>query len=275
MPERTLEILLSTIAVSLISVVGAVVLFGGGRAKKILPLLVALAAGALIGDTFLHLLPHAVADAGGSFSPAITWGVLGGLVGFFFIESVLHWHHHGEDVHEHGEGGVHPIGYMNLIGDMFHNLIDGMLIAATWLHTPELGIATTIAVALHEIPQEFGDFGVLLHAGFSPKRAIAFNLLSGLAAVVGALIVIATQGKLGLEVALVPVAAGGFLYIACADLVPEIRKRARGMKLVTTFLALALGVGLMALVHATGCAHGHSHSHGGHSHDGGHGHSHD
>jgi zinc and cadmium transporter len=274
MPERSLEIIVSVLAVSLISLVGASVLLGRGKLKSILPLLVALAAGALIGDTFLHLLPHAVEHAGGKFTPMIAWGVLGGLVGFFLIESVLHWHHHGEDVHEHSEEGIHHIGWMNLIGDGFHNFIDGMLIAAAWLLSPEAGLATTIAVLLHEIPQEFGDFGVLLHAGFSAKRAILYNLLSGLAALVGAAVVLVTNDATGhMAQALGPVAAGGFLYIACADLVPEMRKRARGWKLVTTGLALAAGLGLMAAVHEfehgthEHDAHQEGHDHEGHEHD--------
>jgi zinc and cadmium transporter len=276
MPERSLEVVLSVLGVGLISVVGATVLLSRGRVAKILPLLVALAAGALIGDTFLHLLPDAVAEAGG-FTPAIAWGVLAGLVGFFLVESVLHWHHHGEDVHEHTEEGIHQLGWMNLIADGLHNFIDGMLIAAAWIVSPEAGWATTIAVALHEIPQEFGDFGVLLHAGFTPRRAILFNVLSGLAAVVGALVVLAA-GEVGLAQSLVPVAAGGFLYIACADLVPEMRKRARGLALLTTSIALAVGLGLMAVVHELipcGHAHhGHGHVHGAGA-EGGHGHAHD
>lgn len=264
MPDETLNILLSVFGVSLVSLVGAVTLLGRGGFKKLLPLLVALAAGAMLGDTFLHLLPHAVEEAGG-FTPAITWGVLGGLLGFFLVEGVLHWHHHGEDVHEHGPEGVHNLGWMNLIGDCLHNLIDGMLIAAAWFVGPEVGLATTFAVLLHEIPQEFGDFGVLLHAGFSPRRAILFNMISALFAVVGAVIVLLVGAKTGLAASLVPIAAGGFLYIACADLVPEIRKRARGWGLVTTFGALLLGVALMAFVHEF---ESHDHAHGEHGHEG-------
>jgi len=273
MPDQTLPILLSVVIVSAISLVGAITLLGRGRVKEMLPLLVALAAGAMMGDTFLHLLPHAVEEAGG-FTPAITWGVLGGLLGFFLVEGVLHWHHHGEDVHEHGPGGVHHIGWMNLLGDCLHNLIDGMLIAGAWFVSPEVGIATTVAVLLHEIPQEFGDFGVLLHAGFTPGRAILFNLISALFAVVGAVVVLIIGPGTHLAQTLVPIAAGGFLYIACADLVPEIRKRARGWQLVSTFGVLLLGVALMAFVHefeGDSHDHGHGESHGpaepGHDHD--------
>ena len=165
MPPETLPVLAAVAAVSLLSVIGAVVLLGRGWVKSLLPLLIAIAAGALLGDTFLHLLPHAVEEEGG-FTPTIAYGVLAGLLGFFLIEGVLHWHHHGEDVHEHGPDGIHSFGWMNLLGDGLHNLIDGMLIAGAWLVSPEAGVATTIAVAQHEIPQEFGDLGVLHHAGF-------------------------------------------------------------------------------------------------------------
>ncbi len=270
MPPGSFPALVSVVAVSLLSVVGAVLLLGRGWVHSLLPLLIAMAAGALLGDTFLHLLPHAVDQAGG-FTTTIAYGVLAGLLGFFFIESVLHWHHHGEDVHQHGPQGIHSFGWMNLIGDGVHNLIDGMLIAGAWLVGPEAGLATTLAVALHEIPQEFGDFGVLLHAGFSPRRAILLNLLSGLAAVLGALFVLATAGDHGLSDLLVPIAAGGFLYIACADLVPEMRKRARGKQLITTVLALVAGLALMVAVHEIG---GHDHEDGVPSETEHHGHDH-
>ncbi len=270
MPPETIPVLAAVAAVSLLSVVGAVVLLGRGWVKSLLPLLIAVAAGALLGDTFLHLLPHAVEEEGG-FTPGIAYGVLAGLLGFFLIEGVLHWHHHGEDVHEHGPDGIHSFGWMNLLGDGLHNLIDGMLIAGAWLVSPEAGIATTIAVALHEIPQEFGDLGVLIHAGFSPKKAIFFNLLSALTAVLGALFVLATSGDHGIAQFLVPVAAGGFLYVACADLVPEMRKRSKGKELISTVLALVVGLGLMVVVHEVG-PHDH-HGHGHEAHDGG-GHDH-
>jgi len=252
MPPETLPVLLAVGAISLISVVGAVLLLGRSWVTRLLPVLVAVAAGALLGDTFLDLLPHAVEQQGG-FTPSIAYGVLGGLIGFFVVEGVLHWHHHGEDVDEHRPGGIHSFGWMNLFGDGVHNLIDGMLIASAWLAGgTEAGIAITIAVALHEIPQEFGDFGVLLHAGFTPGKALFFNLMSACTAIVGALAVLLLHGDHGVAEFLVPVAAGGFLYIACADLVPEIRKRARGIALVPVMLALGAGLGLMVAVHEYG-----------------------
>lgn len=258
MSEREWAALLSVAAISGIGVLGAALLLRGRSVARILPLLVALAAGALLGDTFLHLLPHAVHAAGG-FTPAIGWGLLGGLVGFFLVENLLHWHHHGEDLDDHGPEGVHSFGWMNLIGDAIHNWIDGALVAGAWLVSEEAGLATTVAVLLHEIPQEFGDMGVLLHAGFKPRRALLLNLLSAAAAFLGAGLVLVLDAGTGIAEMLVPVAAGGFLYIACADLVPELHRRAKGKTRFATWAALLLGLALMA---ALGALEGHDHGHG-------------
>ncbi|MDJ0974496.1 MAG: ZIP family metal transporter [Planctomycetota bacterium] len=271
MPAQTPEVLLAVLVVSLVSLVGALFLaLRKDKLKGMLPFLVALAAGALLGDTFLHLLPHATAHSGG-FTPTIAWGVLGGLLGFLLIEGTLHWHHHGEDVHDHAPGGIHSFGWMNLLGDFVHNILDGMLIAGAWLVGPEAGVATTIAVLLHEIPQEFGDFGVLLHAGFTPRRALLLNFATACSAFLGAIVVLLMHEALHVEEVLVPIAAGGFIYIACADLIPELR-RLSGMRLVKSGLALAVGLLLMVAVHEImPHEHGHGHAHEGH----GHSHSHD
>ncbi len=256
MPTAHLHALLSVVAISVLSFTGALVLaLGPARVRRLLPTLVALAAGALIGNVFLHLLPEAVEHTGG-FTPGLAWWVLGGLLGFFVIESVIHWHHHGEDLHEHAHGRVHPVAWMNLLGDLLHNVIDGMLVAGAWLVGPELGLATTIAVALHEVPQEFGDLGVLLHAGLTPRRALWLNFLSAGGAVVGAVVVLLAGQSMHVEHQLVPLAAGGFLYVACADLVPELKQRVGGMGLVTTVLALLAGIALVALIPG----HGHVHA---------------
>lgn len=258
MPAATLPALLSVVGISLLSFAGALTLtLGPARLRAILPALVALAAGALVGNVFLHLLPEAVEHMGG-FSAAMGWWVLAGLFGFFALESVLHWHHHGEDVEDHAAGHVQPLVWMNLLSDLIHNVVDGMLVAGAWLVGPELGLATTLAVALHEVPQEFGDFGVLLHAGLSPRRALLLNFLSATGAIAGALAVLLLGVRAHVEHQLVPLAAGGFLYVACADLVPELRRRVHGWGLVVTVLALAAGVALVALVP------GHVHGSGGH-----------
>lgn len=248
MAEAALPALLSVAAVSLVSFAGAATLtLGPARLRALLPVLVALAAGALVGDVFLHLLPEAVEHAGG-FTPEVGWWVLAGLLGFFTVESVIHWHHHGEDVDAHKEGHVHPMAWMNLLGDLIHNVIDGMLVAGAWMVDPGLGFAVTLAVALHEIPQEFGDFGVLIHAGMSARRALTLNFLCALGALAGAAAVLLAGPSLHAEHALVPLAAGGFLYVACADLVPELRRRVQGRGLWITLLALAAGLMLVALL---------------------------
>jgi zinc and cadmium transporter len=260
MPAATLPVLLSVLVVSAMSLAGSAVLaLGPDRLKRVLPALVALAAGALLGDSFLHLLPEAAHHEGG-FTPFVAWSALGGLLGFFAIEQAIHWHHHGDDL-EPETDHVHAVAWMNLLGDMVHNLVDGMLIAGTWLVSPEAGLATTVAVAFHEIPQEFGDFGVLLHSGMAPRRALLLNFLSACAAFVGAGLVLATHGALHLDRALVPVAAGGFLYVACADLVPELKRRARGRQRLVLGGALALGV---AVVAGLGFLPGHEAAHGAH-----------
>lgn len=257
MPDAALPALLSVVAISVLSFTGALTLaLGPARLKALLPALVALAAGALVGNVFLHMLPESVEHMGG-FTPALGWWILGGLLGFFVLESVLHWHHHGEDVHEHAAGHVHPLAWMNLLSDLIHNVIDGMLVAGAWLAGPELGLATTLAIALHEIPQEFGDFGVLLHAGLSPRRALALNFLSAAGAIVGAAAVLFLGVNTHVEHQLVPLAAGGFLYVACADLVPELKRRVAGRGLWITLVALGAGLALVALVPE----HGHADAH--------------
>lgn len=265
MHEATVPALVSVFIVSALSFSGAAILaLGSARLQRILPALVALSAGALLANSFLHLLPEAV-HIHGDFGGVVAWGTLGGLLGFFAIESVIHWHHHGEDVHHHKLGHVSPFAWMNLLGDGLHNFVDGLLIGGMWMVSPSAGLATTIAVALHEIPQEFGDFGVLLAAGLPVKKALWLNAASAATAVLGALLILTVGSAMGIEPYLMPIAAGGFIYVACADLVPEIHRRARGKALIGTSLALVLGIVLVTyLPHLIGG--GHSHSHGGHDH---------
>jgi zinc and cadmium transporter len=153
------------------------------------------------------------------------------------------------------------MAWMNLMGDLLHNVIDGMLVAGAWMVDPGLGIAVTLAVALHEIPQEFGDFGVLIHAGLSPRRALGLNFLCALGALAGAGAVLLVGPSLHVEHALVPLAAGGFLYVACADLVPELRRRVKGTGLWITLLALAAGLALVAFLPEHGHAEHEPHEH--------------
>lgn len=248
---------LSVIGVSLLSLIGVVALrVTTAKLRAWLLPLVALAAGAMLGNAFLHLLPEAVAAAEGESMRGLFGIVLGGMLAFFLLEKV--WQHSHDPC---DEDHVHPVGRMNLIGDALHNFIDGVIIAAAYLAGGlDAGFAVTLAVVLHEIPQELGDFAILVHAGYSPARALAFNLLSGLAAVLGAgLLVVLGDHLERLVEAMVPFTAGAFIYIAAADLIPEIRKEratGRAWGLVGTF---AIGIGLMLLLTLGGDQAGHSH----------------
>src|SRR3989344_3393481 len=156
-------ILISVLAVSLISFIGVFTLgLNVKRMRKVLIYLVSLSAGTLLGDAFLHLLPE-ISEEGFAVSSSLL--VLGGIGLFFVLEKIIHWRHCHGNVTE--EKHIHPFAYVNLVGDAFHNFIDGIIIASSYFVSVPVGVATTIAVATHEIPQEIGDFGVLIHGGFS------------------------------------------------------------------------------------------------------------
>ncbi len=231
--------ILSVVVVSLVSLVGVLALsVREDRLKKSVYILVSVAVGALLGDAFIHIIPEAFETSTNVTSTALL--VIVGIVLFFIIEKFLHWHHHGEDVeHKH----VEPVGKLILISDGFHNLIDGIIIGASYLASVEIGIATTLAVILHEIPQEIGDFGVLIHAGYSKKKALWWNFISGLVAVVGVLIVL-VLGKVteSFVTSILPIAGGGFIYIALSDLIPELHKTKERKHSIYQILALVIGV---------------------------------
>ena len=203
--------------------------------------LISFSAGALFGDAFIHLLPEVVESHG--FSLIISLSILTGIVLFFILEKIIHWQHcHLPITEEH----VHPFAYMNLIGDALHNFIDGVIIAASYVVSIPAGIATTLAVALHEIPQEIGDFGVLIHGGFSRSKALVLNFISALAAVLGAVLALwAAAFVERIELFLVPIAVGGFIYIAGSDLIPELHKETILRRSILQVLAFLLGIGVM------------------------------
>ena len=235
--------LLSVLLVSLISFVGVFTLsLDARRLKAVLIYLIAFSAGALLGDAFIHLLPAVVKEQG--FSLSVSLSILGGIVIFFILEKIIHWRHcHMPiDNKEH----VHAFAYVNLFGDALHNFLDGIIIAASYLVNVHTGIATTLAVVLHEIPQEIGDFGVLLHGGFTKGKALWLNFLTALTAVLGALITLfAVDSISGLQVWLVPVAAGGFIYIAGSDLIPELHKDSKLWNSLAQLLAFVVGIAVM------------------------------
>jgi len=236
--------LISVIIVSVISLIGVFTISIKDKfLHKILHFFVAFSVGALIGDVFLHLLPQSEEK----FSNQLTsLGIFVGITLFFLLEKILRWRHcHEEGCEDHPK----HLGTMNLVGDGFHNFIDGILIGASFLASTPIGVATTVAVILHEIPQELGDFGVLLHSGFSKWRAIKFNFLSACMAILGALLIL-TIGKSAtiLSDFMIPLAAGGFIYIAMSDLIPELHKKNQWQSAISQIIFMALGVGIMYLL---------------------------
>jgi len=237
--------MLSVLVVSLMGFAGVLTLpLKDAALKKVVLFLVSFAAGALFGDAFIHLLPQAAAETG--FTLTVSLSLLGGILVFFILEKVVCWRHcHIETSEEH----PHPFAIMNLIGDAFHNFIDGMIIAGSYIASPALGFATTIAVILHEIPQEIGDYGVLIHGGFGRMQALFLNFFVQLTAVLGAVLILVLSLKTQtLTDFLIPFTAGGFIYIAGSDLIPEIHKNTGIRGSIVQLLSLLLGIGLMLLL---------------------------
>lgn len=235
MLEIIVYTILSVFVVSLVSLIGITTFLFKKDIKKILLILVSLSAGTLFGGAFLHLLPEAVEIEG--FSLQVSLLLLAGVLVFFILEKIVHWHHchlHAalpEDVKKHKQEH-HPqtsdfshIAILNLLGDGIHNFVDGLIIAGAYLISVPAGLAATVAVVLHEVPQEIADFGVLLYSGVSKKKALALNYLSAAVAFVGAGIGLYFGGKSEsfIEI-IVPFAAGGFVYIAGSNLIPELHK---------------------------------------------------
>jgi len=237
--EKLVYIILTTFFVSLASLIGVFTISIKQKVlTKYLLFLISLSAGAMMGGAFLHLLPEASEKLNSQQMFSI---VLVSFITFFLIEKILHWRHC-----HNGHCDVHTFGYMNLFGDAFHNFIDGVMIAATFLIDIRLGISTSLAIALHEIPQEIGDFGVLLYSGFSRKKALISNFLVALTAVLGGIIGYFLSFQIEhLTSYLLPFAAGGFIYISASDLMPEIRKETNLKKSLLSFSIFLFGILLM------------------------------
>ncbi len=253
MESVLLWILGATFLVSLISFVGVVAMFLKERLlDKILLVLVSLSAGALIGGAFLHLLPEAVADVAGEDTAVLNvfLFLLLGFCMFFVLEQFIHWHHHHSAHHD--EKCIKPFSYLILVGDGVHNFIDGLIIAGSFMINTEVGIVTTLAVALHEIPQELGDFGVLVYGGFGKVKALLLNFASGLIAIVGGLVGYFLSAQLGASaVYLLPFAAGNFIYIAASDLIPEIKHSDELKTSLVHFTVFLGGIALMLVMKLT------------------------
>jgi len=234
--------LLSVLIVSLLSFIGALSLvFRHKTLNIVLIYFVGFSAGALLGDAFLHLLPE---SAGKGFTLEVALYVLIGIVFSFIIEKVIHWHHcHNIDC-DVNKRHVKPLAYMNLLGDGVHNFIDGVIIAGSYMVSFPIGLATTLAVVFHEIPQELGDFGVLLYSGMKKAKALFFNFLSALAAVLGALLILVLNKDY--SGFLIPFAAGAFIYIAGSDLIPELHEETGSSNAILQIAVFLLGIGMMA-----------------------------
>jgi zinc and cadmium transporter len=225
------------LAMSALALSGSVTLLLPERAfDRIVPPLVALAAGTLIGGALLHMLPGAV-DAMGNDLRVYVW-LVGGFVGFFVLEQFLHWHHCHQPVARHG-----PLGYLILIADGVHNFIGGLAVAAAFLVDIRVGLVTWVAAAAHEVPQELGDFGILVHAGWSKVGALVFNLISASTFLIGGWVAYALAGTFEITW-LLPFAAGSFVYIASADLIPPLTDvpEATRKTLLTAMFTLGLGI---------------------------------
>ena len=240
--NNLIAILASVTAVSLIAFVG--IIFVGlkeEKLKRLTMVLVGFSSGTLLGGAFLHLLPKSLNP--GNDPATVFWYVMVGIVIFFALEKFLYWRH----CHEK-ECPTHTFVYLNLIGDGIHNFIDGMVIAATFMLSFELGFATTLAVIFHEVPQEIGDFGVLVYGGLSKKKALTFNFISAITAILGALATYFLTYLRSIETLLVPFAAGGFIYIAATDLLPELHKKAHAVESIVQLIVILLGIALMAFL---------------------------
>lgn len=232
--------LVSVVFISLVSLIGLfAVPFKKLSKRGFLTLLVSFSAGALLGDVFIHLLPELAEE--NQFTMQTSLWIFGTIVSFFILEKFLHWHYHAEDQADHHD--THPLVYNILIGDGIHNFIDGLVIAGAYQVDIKLGIATTVAVILHEIPQEFGDFGALVYGGFSRFKALMSNLFSGASAILGAVVAFMfTQATDSLAI-LVAIGVGSFIYIAIADLIPQIHKEKE--QSLTQLLSFGLGIAVM------------------------------
>ncbi|MCX6739875.1 MAG: ZIP family metal transporter [Candidatus Parcubacteria bacterium] len=237
-----IALLYALISAFIVSLIGLAVFFAlylqDKFLKKTLIYLVSFSAGGLMGGAFFHLLPESLEQVP---NPLVVFiFLLVGFCAFFILEKFLRWHHcHNKECHSHAH-----LGYLNLIGDSVHNLIDGIIIASTYVVSIPLGIVTTISIISHEIPQELGDFGVLLYSGMTKKKAMLYNFMVALLAVVGVFIgyflTIYIHGITGF---LIPAAAGGFIYIAATDLIPELQEEINAKSSVKHF-----GVFILALV---------------------------
>ncbi len=232
----------SVAIISLLSLVGIFALsLKEELLKKYIFIFISLAIGSLLGDAFIHLIPEALENSVNKSLTGLL--IISGILIFFILEKFLHWHHHGEDK---DKTHIHPVGKLVLISDGVHNFIDGIIIGVSFLVSIPIGLATTLAVMMHEIPQEIGDYAVLLHSGYSRARALWLNFLSAMLALAGLVLALILNAKMESLIEFVlPIAAGGFIYIAIADLIPELHKTKSAKNSFIQIITIMIGVLLM------------------------------
>ena len=246
-------IVLMSLAGGAASVVAAAAFAYTAKAAWV-PMLISYAIGALLGAAFLEVLPHAIIASSDATASAAT--VLAGILVFFLLEKLVLWRHchfeacEGHEGHVHGTHDHGRSGLLILVGDTFHNFVDGVLIAAAFMEDVKLGFITALAMIAHEIPQEVGDFLILLHSGYSKTRALAFNLLSSLATLVGGLLAyFALSSVQGAVPTLLALAAASMIYVAVADLIPGLHNRTELRATVQQIVLILLGIASIVGAH--------------------------
>lgn len=240
---KFLYAVIASILVSIISLVGIFsFLIKENIMEKILFVLISFAAGSLIGASFLHILPEVVEK---SNNVEIFYFVVLGFIIFFILEKYFYWRH----CHKGGKCELHPVSYLNLVGDAIHNFVDGVIIGASFFVDIKLGVVSTIAVVFHEIPQELGDFGILLYSGFSKTKAVFYNFLISLTAILGSILGYFLSSYIeNVFIYLLPIIAGGFIYISACDLIPEIHRERVITKSILSLILFVLGIVFMIII---------------------------
>lgn len=238
-------VVVSGVAMSAIAMVGSITLvLPEDRFDRLLVPMVALAAGSLLGGAFLLMLPEAIKQLGNT--PAVWVGFLGGFTGFFVLEQFLHWHHCHRSMSHH-----RPMGHLILVADGMHNFIGGLTVTSVFFIDHRLGVVAWLAAAAHEVPQELGDFGILVNSGWGRRQALLYNMASGATFLVGGLVAYGLSGAFDV-VYLVPIAAGNFAYIGATDLIPELTTDPVLRNKVVAMASFAVGLGAIAAATAFG-----------------------
>ncbi len=243
------SIILATIIIGLISLIGVVLIFGREKNLNLLKSLISLAAGTLLAATFFDLLPEAIKESGNKIDLVLGITLIS-ILFFFLLEKVVHWHHcHCEECGRQPSPNKKSLIYINLTGDAIHNLIDGFLVASSFMLDWQTGLLVTLAVILHEIPQEISDFGVLLYAGLTKIKALIYNFFVALTAVAGAVAFYFFGSQFEFVIPLmVAFAAGNFIYLATADLIPELHHETDSKKIFSNSVWLIFGVVIIFLL---------------------------